>query len=199
MYICRGIEHAYSSGLGVDCLGNIASWVDCLRHVEGIRIMVENKKVVVASIICVSLAALFFGFTLRRNSYLEGYTKGLEDGAGHGYTIRDPTYQEATQFIATDQTDKNIYDETDYTCTNFAADFKNNAFDVGYRCGLVEIESPSLGHAIVCFYTIDRGLIFIEPQWDDIVTLTIGLSYSELNGYEIADYDDTVVRYVIIW
>jgi len=121
--------------------------------------------------------------------YNSGYIQGVTDGAGRGYNIRDPTYQEALQFIALDQTDKNQYNEENYTCLNFAADFKINAFDAGYRCGFVFVEFAEGGHAIVCFNTTDYGLIFVEPQNDNIVNLEIGQPY----------WDDIVVRYTIVW
>ena len=131
--------------------------------------------------------------------YDNGYVAGVTDGAGRGYKIRDPTYQEALQFTDSDQTDKNQYNEETYTCANFAADFKNNAFEGGYRCGYVVIEFPETAHAIVCFNTTNRGLVFIEPQFDSAITLSIGQSYSDLNGYELSISDDTIARFIIIW
>ena len=67
-----------------------------------------------------------------------GYQKGLIDGAGSGYNIRDPTYAEAMAFIVSDQTDKNDW-TGDYLCMNFVSDFKNNAFNAGFRAGGVYI------------------------------------------------------------
>lgn len=133
-----------------------------------------------------------------QNGYDSGYTQGVTDGAGRGYNIRDPTYQEALQFVSLDQTDKNQYNEESYTCHHFTADFKNNAFEAGYRCGYVAIDFPDGGHAIVCFITTDQGLIFIEPQSDEIVTLTVGQPYWDRAKY-IVTYDDTVVGFTIIW
>lgn len=98
-------------------------------------------------------------------------------GPERDYKIRDPTYQEALQFIYSDQTDKNQYTEN-YTCVNFASDFGNNALNKGYRCGRVIIEFQESRHAIVCFNTSDNGLIFIEPQNDEIVTVSIEQPYS---------------------
>ena len=130
--------------------------------------------------------------------YESGYLKGVEDGAGRGFTVRDPTYKEALDFILRDQTDKHEYNEENYTCLNFAADFKNNAFKAGYRCGFVSIEFPEeQAHAIVCFNTTDRGLIFIEPQDDSIVELKVGRHY--WSRTKIVMYNDTVINYVIIW
>jgi len=148
------------------------------------------------------------GYNLGYNEgYIEGYEQGLDagylkgvvDGAGRGYTVRDPTYREAIAFIRLDVTDKNEYVEDKYVCTNFAADVKNNAFKNGYRCGFVSIRFPEgLGHAIVCFNTTDRGLIFIEPQTDEIVTVAIGETYWDRSKYRVP-YNDTVISYIIIW
>jgi len=128
----------------------------------------------------------------------DGYLKGVEDGAGRGYAIRDPTFQEVLNFIGIDKTDRNKYSEN-YTCINFAADVKNNAFKAGYRCGLVYIRFPEAAHTIVAFNTTDEGIVFIEPQFDEIVILKIGESYSALNGYKTPPYDDAILYYIIIW
>lgn len=129
----------------------------------------------------------------------EGYQKGVIDGAGIGYNIRDPTYAEAVAFIASDQTDKNYWTE-DYVCMNFVADFKNNAFNAGFRAGCVYIEFPNnVVHGITCFNTVDNGLIFIETQSDEIVTLTIGDVYYDRTIHDPPNFDDTIDHYVIIW
>jgi len=114
-----------------------------------------------ASLLCIIVAgAIIVGVVVAYAIDLKRY-----------YNLRDPTYQEALQFICSDQTDKNQYDKS-YTCVNFANDFINNALNKGYRCGYVITEFPETRHAIVCFNTSDKGLIFIEPQNDELVTLT---------------------------
>lgn len=128
-----------------------------------------------------------------------GYLQGIVDGASRGFNIRDPTYQEAMNFITQDPTDKNAYVPETYTCFHFTADVKNNALKVGYRCGFVYIRFPDSAHAIVCFNTTDRGLVFIEPQDDGIMTLMIGQPYWDRTQYLAPDYDDTIVYYTIIW
>ncbi|MCD6465412.1 hypothetical protein J7L27_03485 [Candidatus Bathyarchaeota archaeon] len=134
-----------------------------------------------------------------REGYEDGYLQGVIDGAGRGFNIRDPTYHEALQFIAQDKTDENPYIPGVYICLNFATDVKNNAFKAGYRCGFVYIEFPESAHAIICFNTTDHGLIFIEPQDDQIVTVDIGIQYWRDNGYEPPSYNDTITNYIIIW
>jgi uncharacterized protein YlxW (UPF0749 family) len=120
--------------------------------------------------------------------YDEGYAQGVEDGPESGWYIRDPTYDEAIAFTNSDKTDENEY-TSDYVCYDFTADFNSNAFQMGYRCGFVYIEFSDSAHAIACFNTTDNGLIYIEPQNDEIVTLTIGQSY----------LGDTIVDIGIIW
>ena len=68
----------------------------------------------------------------------------------------------------------------------------------GYRCGYVYITFPKLAHAIICFDTVDQGLIFIEPQDDRIVTLTIGEVYWD-RTYYVTEDDDTIIDYGIVW
>lgn len=127
-----------------------------------------------------------------------GYDQGIKDGAGAGYNIRNPTFAEMQAFLAADTTDQDEYND-DYVCWNFVADVKQNAYDQGYRCGFVYIEFPYSAHAIVCFDTVDQGLVFVEPQHDDIVSLTIGEYYSNSNGFVPTWWDDTIVTYVVIW
>jgi len=120
--------------------------------------------------------------------YDEGYIQGIEDLTESGYYLRDPTYDEAIAFTNSDKTDENEY-TSDYVCYDFTADFDSNAFQTGYRCGFVYIEFSDSAHAIACFNTTDRGLIYIEPQNDEIVTLTIGQTY----------LDYIIVDFGIIW
>jgi hypothetical protein len=111
-----------------------------------------------------------------------------------------PTFQEAVQFIKSDQTNANQYLEERYTCTDFATDFFNNAIGTGYVCGYVTIYFPNgQCHAIDCFNTTDCGLIFVEPQTDSIVQLIRNQPYWDRAKYEPQIYDDKILNYVISW
>ena len=152
-------------------------------------------------------------------SYSQGYDKGKEAGYKVGYdagfeaayspkpvestdsyTLRNPTYQEMKDFINKDTANSKTYIEDKYTCTDFAAEVNNNAEAQGIRCAVVYIVYPDTGHSIVAFETTDKGLIFIEPQFDKEATLTIGKSYSKLNSYRQQEpVDDTIQRYQVIW
>jgi hypothetical protein len=126
--------------------------------------------------------------------------------AGHGYTIKDPTYNEMLQFIADDDTDKTEYIEDEYECTGFATDLCNRAEEKGIRCAYVSIRFPGgRGHAIVAFNTIDKGLVYIEPQYDDLVEIEIGKPFyqcvvpSGSYTYEKPAQDDTILEVMVAW
>lgn len=126
--------------------------------------------------------------------------------AGHGYTIKDPSYQEMMSFISADDTDKAEYIKDEYECTDFATNLCNNAEEKGIRCAYVSIRFPGgSGHAIVAFNTIDRGLIYIEPQFDDRVNIVIGKPFykcivpKEGVVYQKPDQDDTIEKVLVAW
>jgi len=108
-------------------------------------------------------------------------------------------------FIKQDKTDRMQYVEDEYVCQDFAAEVCNNAEEKGIRCAYIIINYPDGGHAIVAFDTIDRGLIYVEPQHDELVKPVIGEHYYQcvtpMSGYyyEEPDYDDTIEKILVIW
>jgi hypothetical protein len=127
---------------------------------------------------------------------------------GDRYRLHDPTYLEVVRFIREDNTDEHEYVEENYVCTDFVADFKRNAMERGIRCIAVSLKFPETGHMIVAFETIDKGLVYVEPQHDIIIEeLEIGQEYwNVLNRYSPPglifrepEFDDTIQRIVLIW
>jgi hypothetical protein len=113
-------------------------------------------------------------------------------------TLRNPTYFEAQHFVSTDRTDNHPYVEGSYTCANFASDFRRNAQSAGYECGYVFVYFPDeQSHVLNCFNTTDNGLVFVEPQWDKFVNVTVGKPY--FNDNTALVYNDTVLWYYIDW
>lgn len=131
--------------------------------------------------------------------YAVGYNEGIDVGTEHGYCLTDPTYAQAVAFMSSDRTDRNHYDEDSYVCSHFSRDVCNNAEAQGWRCAFVELRFSDSGHSIVAFDTIDRGLIYFEPQFDDEVELEIGRRYSQLNGYVVPYYNDVILDILVIW
>ena len=144
----------------------------------------------------------------RENGYDNGYIQGTTDALGHGYTLRDPTYAEAVAFMSQDSTNGNEYDESDYgvyVCTHYSRDTNYNAEIAGYRCAFVELRYSESGHTIIAFDTIDKGLVFFEPQSDELVVPEIGKRYYQCvipkpgRYYPEPSFDDTIRDILIIW
>ena len=113
--------------------------------------------------------------------------------------LRNPSFQEALDFISWDQTDARPYVYGSYTCGYYASDFKKSALNEGLMCGYVLAYFKNKVHALNCFNTTDHGLFFVEPQTDNIVGLIIGQPYWDRTIYEPPDYNDTLQGYQIFW
>ncbi len=90
-----------------------------------------------------------------------------------------PTYQEVLSFLASDHTNLNIY-KYSYDCTEFSNELIANARDNGLFACTAELGYlDKQGHVIVAFNTIDRGLIYVEPQNNNIMTkdFVVGVEY----------------------
>ncbi|MDD4860128.1 MAG: hypothetical protein PHR56_08020 [Dehalococcoidales bacterium] len=126
--------------------------------------------------------------------------------SGHGYTVKDPTYQQMLDFLKTDTTDQKSYIVGRYECRHFATDVCNSAELAGIRCAYVSLGYPQdMGHAIVAFNTIDKGLVYVEPQSDEQVKVVMGRHYFQCvipNGnysYVQPPYDDTILEILVAW
>jgi len=134
-----------------------------------------------------------------------GYEKGVDAGLGHDYTLKDPTYKQAIEFLREDKTDKNEFLEDMYTCSHFAMDVCNSAESEGLRCAYVALMYSNGGHAIIAFDTVDKGLVYFEPQTDDEAAPAVGKRYYQCvkpNSdwyYEEPYHDDTIIDILVIW
>jgi len=140
--------------------------------------------------------------------YDEGYDQGVEDGIGHGYTLRDPTCEEAVAFMEEDKTSDNEYNDDDYgiyVCSHFSRDVCNNAEAEGLRCALVYLIFPDSGHAIIAFDTIDEGMVYFDAITDERANPEIGERYYKCIEtkpgyyYTESDYDDTIMDILVTW
>ncbi len=142
-------------------------------------------------------------------AYDKGYDKGyeikLQPDSKQGVAIRielgNPTYKEMREFLASDQTDANSFISGEYVCSDFSAQLNNNAEASGIRVAYVRIRSEEWGHAVVAFETVDRGLIFIEPQSDKGVRLIIGepFPWSSVGAISPLTSFDPITEIQIIW
>jgi hypothetical protein len=166
--------------------------------------------------------------------YTEGFTEGIQSGYNQGYqqwlidqpeSVHipiDPTCAEMKRFMQSDETDLNNYTDPMYVCYDFASGVCRHTAAIGYRCGFVYIRLADTQsnfsngivdstHAMVCFNATDKGLIFIEPQTDEEIPLSVGKSLDSSNatisywlrrryGYGLyPSSQDIVVSFDIIW
>jgi len=137
-------------------------------------------------------------------SEAEQTVKQLQDG--NRYETHDPVYSEVVTFIRNDRTDKISYDEERFSCLDYATELNNNAEKQGIRCYVVELYFEDSAHAIVGFDTVDKGMVYIEPQSDEFVkNLEIGNDYwtdcviPENGYYYEEELDDTIIRIITYW
>ena len=130
----------------------------------------------------------------------------LQSQLSTGHILADPTYAAMQTFLTSDKTDQNTYNATTYNCVNFSADVIANAAKLNIRCAYISIDFPgTTGHAIVAFNTTDKGMVYIEPQTDEIVQLKVGVHFYQSvipkpgYYYPAPNYDDTVSRFVVVW
>jgi hypothetical protein len=125
--------------------------------------------------------------------------------SSYGYVLNDPTYSTMQNFLAYDTIDQLAYVTGTYVYWNYAADVIANEAKQHIRCAFVYIEFPSSAHANIAFYTTDQGLVYIDPQSDEIVQLKVGVRYYQSiipkPGYRYPQpsYDDTVKSFGVIW
>lgn len=126
--------------------------------------------------------------------------------SGNRYEMHDPTYIEVKDFIRQDKTEKIPYDDETFICADYASVVNNNAEDIGMRCCYIALNFEEDGHSLVGFNTIDKGMIFIEPQSDEWVkNLEVGNDYwtgcviPESGYYYENDPDDTITGVFYFW
>lgn len=98
-------------------------------------------------------------------------------------TIPKPvTYAQAQAWLNKDGTNTMPHNEKTFNCVDFAAVVKNNANLDGIRCGFVYIENEvGVSHTIVVFDTTDKGLVYVEPQFDWVLaTPKVGMVYHQI-------------------
>lgn len=97
----------------------------------------------------------------------------------------NPTLKQVKDFLSLDLTDRHMYKD-DFECVDFS-DFlvKNMLKNHLYGCAADLWFSNGKGHSIVVVNTSDKGLVWIEPQTDEIIlNLTPGQDYcTRINLY----------------
>jgi hypothetical protein len=78
------------------------------------------------------------------------------------------TWKELNLFLSNDHTNWNKYIPEKYMCVNFAMDLVANAQKQNINAWIVGVsfDCSIAGHTFVAFNTVDKGVVWIEPQYD---------------------------------
>jgi hypothetical protein len=80
------------------------------------------------------------------------------------------TYADVVLFLSTDETNSIEY-SFDYNCLNYSIDLVNNAKKESMNASIVIVFlEDGERHSFVSFETIDRGVVYVEPQNDGFFT-----------------------------
>ncbi|GAI92682.1 unnamed protein product, partial [marine sediment metagenome] len=115
--------------------------------------------------------------------------------------VSDVSWAEVKAFLEKDTTEDNEYIEGVYVCKHFVRDVINNAEAAGIRAGYVVVKfEDGTQHALICFNTTDRGLVFVESQGSDrIIFMEVGGNYIfNLWGLEDRESKMSIMRPGII-
>lgn len=135
-----------------------------------------------STIVMIILSFLLIYFALQlaflENDLNTSYTKIEALQNQNSSTLLNPTFDQVLGFLQADRTDKHAYIKDEYVCSDFAEQLLYNATLAGLNAQNVQLRFRDFktGHEIVCFNTIDVGLVFVEPQSDRILDLYIGKS-----------------------
>ncbi|MCK4995359.1 MAG: hypothetical protein KAR55_00585 [Thermoplasmatales archaeon] len=136
----------------------------------------------------------------------EKYQEIIDIYNGTRYNLHNPSFSEARYFINNDLTNQIPYEPVNFTCAHYAQGVNNNAEDMGIACAVVVLNFNLSSHAIIAFNTTDRGMVYFEPQTDDVVrNLEIGNDYwtdcviNDPGWYYVDDSDDTIESIMIYW
>ena len=140
----------------------------------------------------------------------EGSEVGYQEGSKVGYIrgdggvfdssyirglhfVYNPTYEELLEVLA-DGGMGSAKEVIDYAEVN-------GIQAVYVRCQIARKAAEGMVyiHELVGFETVDKGFIIIEPWSHKAVKVEIGRSYSEVNGFPISPYDDTITKITIVW
>ncbi len=118
--------------------------------------------------------------------------------------LADPTYDQMKDFLNEDKVDKNKpirsdNEEEEYVCRHFARDVLVHAAQKNIRAGYVRLDYPdNKVHIIVAFDTVDKGLIFVDPQNDCEYHIVVGGKYWRGKQTNLFNYSGVMVYKLII-
>ena len=139
--------------------------------------------------------AFLFGYMLNtpETIIVEQEPQFLEVGA----PVHKPTLEEVEEFLRYDKTDLKNYINGSYMCLDFSLDVARNASYFGIEAfPSIIIRNTTSAHAVVCFDTVEKGVIYFEPQTDayyDPFNVG-GVAVKKVFSLPISSHNPTVIK-----
>jgi hypothetical protein len=105
----------------------------------------------------------------------------------------NPTWDELISFLKADDTDRILYQNDRYICSDFAERLHNNAERAGIRASFVTVDfyDNDSRHALNAFETTDKGLTYVDCTGSDV-------ELQELDSFDKIAYIEKGKKYGII-
>ena len=111
---------------------------------------------------------------------------------------QDTLYIVVKMLLSEVRTWASTYRFPNYVCTHFSKVLFDKMTVQGIRCGYVVVTfQNNMSHALVAFDTLDRGLIYLEPQDGYEVQIEVGKGID--TAYAGVDAGSIVTRIDISW
>jgi PKD repeat protein len=120
------------------------------------------------------------------------------------------TYSQVVAWLKKDGTNTMPYNADTFSCVDYASTVNNNAELDGLKCAVFYIKTNEVtaAHMGVVFDTSDKGLVYVEPQFDWILPeLKVGMDYQQIITDTAKKYNtkytpigtSPIKKIVIIW
>lgn len=143
--------------------------------------MNEQNFYFIAVLVTLFAVIGFFSYqTAVYNNHIESSSAKVEGLKQQGNkTLVKPFLEEVLVFLSSDRTDEHEFQEDSFDCEYFTRMLIKNASRNGLDAYSVIIkwEDMFLGHNIVGFDTRDAGMVFVEPQSDEVIDISPGSEY----------------------
>ena len=104
------------------------------------------------------------------------------------------TFKDVRRFLWRDDTD--VHGKG--LCYHRAIRMWHNAVEDGLFASPVVLTFPGAGHMIIAFNTTDKGIVYVDPELDVFVNVTLGRDYFEENEL-CSRYSGVVRDYAHFW
>ena len=136
------------------------------------------QPVEMANTICMPVSSFE---TIKQSAFATGYQKAINEQTVYPVKLKQFTIENLQKFLKENSCDK--CGDPDTGCVDRAACLLQATRDYGYDAYAVYLKSKGeFDHMIVAFPTSDNGIVFVEPLYDQFVTVKIGENYVKQLG-----------------